>query len=77
LSGSSLSRKSKAVFSSLTAWQTDAALASVRDWAALAKLADAERQQWQRLWVDVGIVHLLFRLVGLLRHARGKRQTSQ
>jgi tetratricopeptide (TPR) repeat protein len=38
---------------SLTPWQTDPALASVRDPASLAKLPDAERQQWQRLWKDV------------------------
>jgi eukaryotic-like serine/threonine-protein kinase len=39
--------------SSLSAWQTDAALAGVRDRAALAKLPEAEREQWQRLWADV------------------------
>jgi tetratricopeptide (TPR) repeat protein len=38
---------------SLAPWQTDPALASVRDRAALAKLPDAERAQWQRLWADV------------------------
>jgi tetratricopeptide (TPR) repeat protein len=38
---------------SLAAWQTDPALASVRDPAALAKMPDAEREQWQRLWADV------------------------
>ncbi|HZY86420.1 MAG TPA: tetratricopeptide repeat protein, partial [Gemmataceae bacterium] len=37
----------------LAAWQTDPALAGVRDRAALAKLPDAERAQWQRLWADV------------------------
>jgi tetratricopeptide (TPR) repeat protein len=34
-------------------WQTDSALASVRDPAALAKLPEAEREQWQFLWADV------------------------
>jgi serine/threonine-protein kinase len=34
-------------------WQTDPALAGVRDQAALAKLPDAEREEWQRLWTDV------------------------
>ena len=29
------------------------ALADVRDPAALAKLPDAEREQWQRFWSDV------------------------
>jgi tetratricopeptide (TPR) repeat protein len=37
-------------------WPKDPALASVRDSAALAKLPDAERKQWQRLWVDVAAV---------------------
>ncbi len=38
---------------SLSTWQTEPALAGVRDRTALAKLGDAERQQWQRLWADV------------------------
>jgi tetratricopeptide (TPR) repeat protein len=38
---------------SLTAWQSDPALASVREPAALAKLPDAERERWRRLWTDV------------------------
>jgi tetratricopeptide (TPR) repeat protein len=38
---------------SLTAWQTDPALASVRDPAALAMLPEAEREPWRRLWADV------------------------
>ena len=38
---------------SLAAWETDPALAGVRDQAALTKLPDAERVQWQRLWGDV------------------------
>jgi tetratricopeptide (TPR) repeat protein len=37
----------------LSSWQTDSALASVRDRAALAELPEDERQQWQRLWADV------------------------
>jgi tetratricopeptide (TPR) repeat protein len=32
---------------------SDPALASVRDPAALARLPDAERELWQRLWTDV------------------------
>jgi serine/threonine-protein kinase len=35
------------------AWQTDPALAGVRDPAALANLPDAEREPWKRLWADV------------------------
>jgi serine/threonine-protein kinase len=38
---------------SLFPWLTDPALAAVRDREALAKLPDAERGQWQRLWADV------------------------
>jgi tetratricopeptide (TPR) repeat protein len=38
---------------SVAAWPTSPALASVRARAALAKLPDAERQQWERLWEDV------------------------
>jgi tetratricopeptide (TPR) repeat protein len=38
---------------SLSTGLTDPALACVRDPAALAKLPDAEREPWQRLWRDV------------------------
>ena len=38
---------------SVATWQTNPALASVRDPAALAKLPDAEREPWQRFWRDV------------------------
>jgi tetratricopeptide (TPR) repeat protein len=38
---------------SLAAWQTDPALANVREPAGLAKLPEAEREQWQHLWTDV------------------------
>jgi serine/threonine-protein kinase len=38
---------------SLSGWQTDPALASVRDGTALTKLPAAEREQWKRLWADV------------------------
>jgi serine/threonine-protein kinase len=48
-----LLKDGQAVSWSLAPWQTDPALASVRDRVALAKLPDAERQQWQRLWADV------------------------
>ena len=34
-------------------WQTDSALASVRDPAEPAKLPAAEREQWRLLWADV------------------------
>jgi serine/threonine-protein kinase len=48
-----LVRDGKVAAGSLSAWQTDPALAGVRDPAELAKLPDAEREQWQRLWADV------------------------
>ena len=34
-------------------WQTDPDLAGVRDKAALEKLPDAERADWEKLWSDV------------------------
>jgi serine/threonine-protein kinase len=37
----------------LRRWQRDPDLAGVRDAAALAKLPEAERQAWQKLWADV------------------------
>ena len=40
-------------------WQTEPALARVRDPEALAKLSDTEREQWQRLWADVAQQPLL------------------
>jgi serine/threonine-protein kinase len=43
----------KVLGGSLVTWQTDPALASVRDPAALAKLPEGEREQWQKLWADV------------------------
>ena len=36
----------------LTIWQTDTALGSVRDPAALAKLPAEERANWQRFWAS-------------------------
>ncbi len=48
-----LLKRGKVVDWSLAAWQTDPALAGVRGRDALAKLPDAEREQWQRLWGDV------------------------
>jgi serine/threonine-protein kinase len=41
------------VDSPLPSWQTDIALASVRDPAELTKLPDAERAEWQRFWMDL------------------------
>jgi hypothetical protein len=34
-------------------WQTDPDLAGVRDQALLAKLPEAERQEWAKLWAEV------------------------
>jgi tetratricopeptide (TPR) repeat protein len=41
------------VTEALAPWQTDAALASVRDRAPLEQLPADERAAWQRLWADV------------------------
>jgi tetratricopeptide (TPR) repeat protein len=38
----------------LNQWQTDPDLASVRDEKQLAQLPEAERQEWQAVWADVG-----------------------
>jgi hypothetical protein len=35
-------------------WRADPAIAGVRDEQALARLPEAERQQWQKLWNDAG-----------------------
>jgi tetratricopeptide (TPR) repeat protein len=37
----------------LSTWQTDPALAVVRDTPELARLPDAERAEWQKLWAEV------------------------
>jgi tetratricopeptide (TPR) repeat protein len=39
----------------LRLWQRDRGLAGVREPAALAKLPQAEREEWERLWQDVGV----------------------
>jgi hypothetical protein len=44
-------------------WQADLDLAGVRGPEALAKLPEAERQEWQKLWDDVADV---------LKRAQGK-----
>ena len=48
-------------------WLDNADFAGVRDPEALAKLAEAERQDWQTLWADV---NELFAKAG----AKGSRQ---
>jgi hypothetical protein len=48
----------------LTHWQQDSDLAGVRDKAALAKLPEAEREAWRKLWADVA---------DLLRQSGGKQ----
>lgn len=37
----------------LSHWQVDQDLAGVREAIALAKLPEAERVEWQKLWADV------------------------
>jgi hypothetical protein len=41
------------VRAAMRSWQIDTDFAGVRGQAALAKLPDAERQRWQKLWSDV------------------------
>jgi serine/threonine-protein kinase len=45
-----------AVHKIFTHWKRDADLATVRDKEALAKLPEAEREAWQKLWADVDAV---------------------
>jgi serine/threonine-protein kinase len=47
----------------LAHWQKDPDLAALRDQAALAKLPEAEREAWRKLWAEVRV---------LLRPAQGK-----
>jgi tetratricopeptide (TPR) repeat protein len=54
----------------LSDWQTDPALASVRDRAAMTKLPDAERERWQRLWADVAALITADPLEDGLAHAK-------
>jgi serine/threonine-protein kinase len=42
-----------AVIKNLSQWQSDPALASVRDEKALSLLPEAERKQWQSFWGEV------------------------
>jgi hypothetical protein len=41
------------VHQALRLWQGDAALAGVRDGAALDRLPEVERKQWRQMWADV------------------------
>jgi tetratricopeptide (TPR) repeat protein len=54
-------------------WETDPALASVRDPAELAKLPAAEREQWQRLWADAA-AHVAADPLGQGRAHAARRQ---
>jgi tetratricopeptide (TPR) repeat protein len=45
--------RSKSSAVAVKAWLTDAALAGVRDEAALEKLPAAERERWRRFWAEV------------------------
>jgi serine/threonine-protein kinase len=46
-------KQARARVQQLKQWQKDAALAGVRGEEALARLPEAERQEWQRLWAEV------------------------
>jgi eukaryotic-like serine/threonine-protein kinase len=43
----------KVVARAMTQWKTAADLGGVRDSEALAKLSEAEREEWRSLWADV------------------------
>src|SRR5262249_3954505 len=57
-----------AVRSKMLHWQTDENLADVRGPEALARLPEAERQEWQKLWADVR---------DLLSRAQGKTESEK
>ncbi len=57
-------------------WQTDSALASVRDPAELAKLPAAEREQWQLLWANVA-AHVAADPLGQGRAHAARREWAQ
>jgi serine/threonine-protein kinase len=57
-------------------WETDPALASVRDSVELAKLPAAEREQWQRLWADVA-AHVAADPLGQGRAHAARREWAQ
>jgi tetratricopeptide (TPR) repeat protein/tRNA A-37 threonylcarbamoyl transferase component Bud32 len=48
-----LVKNGRAKAPSLSRWQTDPALSTVRDSTELAKLPEAERKEWEGLWADV------------------------
>jgi tetratricopeptide (TPR) repeat protein len=54
-------------------WQTDTALCSVRDPAALAKLPTEERETWQRLWADVAALRAADPRLQGRTHAAGRQ----
>jgi hypothetical protein len=47
------SQAQAAVQQALQHWQRNIDLAGLREPAALAKLPEAERAEWQKLWADV------------------------
>jgi tetratricopeptide (TPR) repeat protein len=57
---------------SLTTWQTDPALACVRDRTPLARLPDAERKEWQCLWAEVAALLAADPLEQGRAHAAGR-----
>jgi hypothetical protein len=63
----------KSVDRLVTIWQTERALASVRDPAGLAKLSDAERQQWRLFWADAAALLAADPLVQGRFHAARRR----
>jgi tetratricopeptide (TPR) repeat protein len=53
LAGGTAPQASAAAARALAHWRRDADLAGLRDEAVLAKLPEAERQAWRKLWADV------------------------
>jgi serine/threonine protein kinase/Flp pilus assembly protein TadD len=66
--GADPARTAATVGGLLTHWQADPVLAGVRGPEALARLPEAERQPWHKLWDDVG---------DMLKRAQGKTASKK
>jgi serine/threonine-protein kinase len=71
-----LVNEGKGVVSSLADWQSESDLTSVRDPVELAKLPEAEREPWQRIWADVAAMRAADPLVRGRAHA-ARRQWAE
>jgi serine/threonine protein kinase/tetratricopeptide (TPR) repeat protein len=71
-----------AVQQQMKQWQSNADLAGVRDQTELAKLPDAEREAWEKLWADVDALRMRaaerkFTYLDLQPHANSKLKDGE